>query len=246
MYEDHLPAHKIGVLAPRSIIENQPYQFYRLAPPGVILVMTPMGLKEFSANDIERITKGLDEKLDLLMERGVELIMASGVPLPILLGIEGHDRLLDYIRAHTGVQATSSMENVIAAAKALGITKLVVANKWSEEMNKTMADFFARDGVEIVGVASEPMQPKEFDKISSKGNADLAHGLGRRGFTDYPEAEALYIGGGSWLSQPVAEQLEAEFGKPAYCNQDAQLRHLLVRVGAWSPIEGHGKLLSLP
>ncbi len=94
MYEDHLPSHKIGVLAPRSIIENQPYQFYRMAPPGVILVMTPMGLKEFSATDIERITKGLDEKLDLLMERGVEIIMASGVPLPILLGIEGHGKLL--------------------------------------------------------------------------------------------------------------------------------------------------------
>ncbi len=92
----------------------------------------------------------------------------------------------------------------------------------------------------------ELMQPKEFDVISSKGNADLAHSLGFRGFTEHPEAEALYIGGGSWLSQPVAEQLEAEFGKPAFCNQDAQLRNLLVRVGVWQPIEGHGKLLSLP
>ena len=245
-YEAIIPKHKIGVLAPRSIIETQPYQFYSMAPPGVILVMTPMGLREFSAADIDRITVGLDEKLDLLMERGVEIIAASGVPLPLLLGIEGHDRLLAHITSHTGVPATSSMEYVVSAAKALGITKLVVANKWSEEMNQTMAAFFAREGVEIVGVASEPMQPEEFDKLSSKDNADLAYGLGRRGFTEYPEAEALYIGGGSWLSQPVAEQLEAEFGKPAYCNQDAQLRHLLVRIGIWQPMEGHGKLLSLP
>jgi maleate cis-trans isomerase len=246
VYEDLLPEHKIGVLSPRSIIENQPYQFYRMAPPSVILVFTPMGLKEFSATDIERITEGLEEKLDLLMQRGVELIVASGVPLPILLGIEGHDRLLAHIESYAGVPATSSMEHVVSSAKALGISKLVVANKWSEEMNQVMAAFFAREGVEIVGVASEPMQPEEFDKIPTKGNSDLAYGLGRRGFTEYPEAEALYIGGGSWLSQPVAEQLEAEFGKPAYCNQDAQLRHLLVRVGVWQPIEGHGKLLSLP
>ena len=119
MYEDHIPEHKIGVLAPRSIIENQPYQFYRMAPPRVILVMTPMGLEEFSSADVDRITAGLDEKLDLLVDRGVELIMASGVPLPILLGIEGHDRLLAHIDDHTGVQATSSMENVTSAAKAL-------------------------------------------------------------------------------------------------------------------------------
>ena len=246
MYEDSVPDHKIGVLSPRSIIENHPYQFYAMAPRGVILVMTPMGLREFSSADIERITVGLDEKLDLLMERGVELIVASGVPLPILLGIEGHDRLLAHIQSYTGVPASSSMEYVVSAAKALGVTKLVVANKWSKEMNETLAAFFAREGVEIVGVASEYMQPREFDVLSSKGNADLAYDLGRRGFTEHPEAEALYIGGGSWLSQPVAEQLESEFGKPAYCNQDAQLRYLLVRVGMWQPIDGHGKLLSVP
>jgi maleate cis-trans isomerase len=245
-YENLIPEHKIGVLAPRSIIENQPYQFYSMAPPRVILVMTPMGLKEFSSTDIDRVTVGLDEKLDLLMERDVEIIMASGVPLPILLGVERHDRMLDHIASYTGVQATSSMENVVSAAKALGAKKLVVANKWSKEMNDTMAAFFARDGVEIIGVASEPMQPEQFDKISSQGNADLAYELGRRGFTEFPEADALYIGGGSWLSQPVAVQLEAEFGKPAYCNQDAQLRQLLVKINFWTPIEGHGKLLSLP
>jgi maleate cis-trans isomerase len=246
VYEDLMPEHSIGVLSPRSIVENLPYQFYRMAPPSVILVMTAMGLREFSSKDIKRIAEGLDEKLDLLMQRGVEIIVASGVPLPILLGIEGHDRLLAHIESYTGVPATSSMEHVVSSAKALGARKLVVANKWSDEMNQTMAAFFAREGVEIVGVASEPMQPEEFDKIPTMGNADLAHDLGRRGFTEFPEADALYIGGGSWLSQPVAEQLEREFGKPAYCNQDAQLRHLLVRIGVWQPIEGHGKLLSLP
>jgi maleate cis-trans isomerase len=246
VYEDVIPEHKIGVLAPRSVIENQPYEFYRLAPPRVILVMIPMGLREFSQTDLKRITSGLGEKLDLLMERGVEIIVASGVPLPLLLGVEGHDQLLAYIHSYTGVRATSSVECVIAAAKALNVTKLVVADKWSDEMNKSLAAFFAREGLEVVGVASEPMQPKEFDVISSKGNADLALGLGRRGFTEYPEADALYIGGGSWLSQPVSEQLETEFGKPVFCNQGAQLRHLLVEIGTWHPIEGHGKLLSLP
>jgi len=246
VFEDVIPEHKIGVLAPRPVIENQPYEFYRLAPPRVILVMLPMGLREFSSDDIKRITSGLDEKLDMLMERGVDIIVASGVPLPLLLGLEGHDELLAYIRSYTGVRATSSVECVIAAAKALDVIKLIVADKWSKDMNESLAAFFARAGLEIVGIASEPMQPREFDSISSQGNADLALGLGRRGFTDYPDGEALYIGGGSWLSQPVSEQLEREFGKPVFCNQGAHLRHLLIEVGAWRPMEGHGSLLSLP
>jgi maleate cis-trans isomerase len=246
VYEDHVPQHKIGVLAPRSVIENEPYDFYRVAPPGVILVMTPMGLREFSGGDIDRITRDLDEKLDLLTARGVELIVAGGVPLPLLLGLEGHDRLLAHIAAHTGLPATSAMENMLAAAKALGVRRLVAANKWTDAMNETLAAFFAREGVEMIGVVSEVMAPEQFDRLPAADNARLAYELGRRALTDYPDADALYIGGGSWLSRPVVEQLEAEFGKPAFCNQDARLRDFLMRVGMWRPMEDHGRLLSLP
>ena len=42
----------------------------------------------------------------------------------------------------------------------------------------------------------------------------LAYGLGRQAFLDHPDCDAAYIGGGSWLAEPVAVQLETEFGKP--------------------------------
>jgi maleate cis-trans isomerase len=228
------------------VIDNQPYDNYRFAPPGVMLVITPAGLREFSGGDVDRVAKGLDEKLDLLAERGVELIAATGVPLPLLLGLDAHDSLLAHIEAHTGLPATSAMRNVLAAGKALGLGKLVVANKWSDEMNQTLTDFFARDGMEVVGIANKSMQPTEFSKISSKGSADLAYELGHRALSEHPDADGLYIGGGNWLSQPVVEQLEEEFGKPAFCNMGALVREFLIRVGMWQPMEGRGRLLALP
>ena len=244
MFEEFIPKRKIGVLSPRSVIDNQPSEFYRLAPPGIMLVMVPSGLREFSREDVERVFASVDERLEMLMERGIDLVMQAGVPLPILIGIEAHDRLIAHMEEKTGLPATSSVLNVVAAAKHLGIENIAVVNKWTDEMNNTLGEFFAREGIAVAGVANRSMTPAEFTRISSAGSVDLAYGLGRQAFEDYPEADGLYIGGGNWISQPVAERLEEEFDKPAYCNQGAMIWECFHRLDCWQPIPGHGRLLA--
>src|ERR1700761_2991840 len=104
MFEEALPTHKIGTLLPLGIIDNAAYEFYRLAPPGVMQVMIPIGLGEFSAADVERaLFKPLASNLDKLMERGVQMVVQSGTPLPILIGIEAHDRMIEFMATHTRV-----------------------------------------------------------------------------------------------------------------------------------------------
>ena len=103
MFENHLPKHKVGVLLPLSIIDNAAYEFYRLAPPGVMQVMIPIGLAEFSPGDVERaLLKPLAANLDKLMERGVNLVVQSGTPLPTLIGVAAHDRMIALMAKHTG------------------------------------------------------------------------------------------------------------------------------------------------
>ena len=157
MFEDQVPKLKIGALKPLSVVDNSAYEFYRIAPPGVMLVMIPVGLGKFSKDDVERVFAPLDGYVDQLMERGVDLIMQSGVPLPLLIGIEAHDRLIDRIEKRSGKPATSSVLGVVAAAKRLGLHRIVVANKWSEAMNRTLGDFFARGGTAITGVAADTL-----------------------------------------------------------------------------------------
>src|SRR5215204_639345 len=141
------PKLKIGCLQPGAIIDNAPYEFYRLAPPGVMLVMVGVGLREFSSQDVERVFAPLDRYLDQLMDRGVDLIMQNGVPLPILIGINAHDRIIAHMGSHTGIPATSTVLSVVRAASDFGIDTVAVVNKWSDEMNQSLATFFARGGV---------------------------------------------------------------------------------------------------
>jgi hypothetical protein len=91
MFEGFVPRLKIGCLMPGAVIDNHAFEFYRLAPPGVMLVMVGVGLREFSRGDVERVFEPLDRYLHQLMERGVNLVIQNGVPLPILIGIEAHD-----------------------------------------------------------------------------------------------------------------------------------------------------------
>jgi len=245
MFERYLPKHKVGVLLPLSIIDNAAYEFYRLAPPGVMQVMIPIGLAEFSPGDVERaLLKPLAANLDKLMERGVGLVVQSGTPLPTLIGVAAHDRMIDFMASHTGVKASSTVLAVCRAARHLGIRKMALVNKWSDAMNKVLGEFLAREGVAVRGAVTNELPPSEFQKINARDHMLMAYELGRRAFQDNPDCDAIYVGGGTWLSEPVCNRLEEEFGKPALCNQTAQLWDILHLLEDWAPIKGHGRLLA--
>src|SRR5258707_15453502 len=135
MFDEFNPRLKIGCLQPGAVVDNHPYEFYRLVPHGVMLVMVGVGLKEFSSQDVERVFAPLDGYLDQLMERGVNLGIQNGVPLPILIGMEAHDRMITHMGHYTGLPATSTVLSVVAAASDLGIRKVAVGNKRTDALN---------------------------------------------------------------------------------------------------------------
>jgi maleate cis-trans isomerase len=245
MFADDLPKRKIGVLTPLPVIDNGAYEFYRLVRDRIMLVMIPVGLSEFTEKDVERVFVPVDSYLDKLMERRVDIVMQSGAPLPALIGVAAHDRLIAHMAEYTGRPATSSILGVVEAEKDLGIARIALANKWSDAMNRTLGEFFARKIIAVAGVASRVLAPSQFQKMSGEDNIELAYALGRQAVRDLPEADGLYIGGGAWLSQPVAETLEAEFGRPVITNVSAMIRNILKRLACWTPIQGHGRLLGL-
>jgi maleate cis-trans isomerase len=246
MFENDVPKHKVGALHPLAVIDNSPYEFYRLAPPGIMLVMIAVGLAEFSSKDVERVFAPLDGYLDQLMERGIDLVIQNGVPLPLLIGVEAHDRMIDYMAKYTGKPASSSVLAVVHAARDLGIRKLALANKWSEAMNRALGEFFARDGVNVVGATTKALSPAQFQKIKTEDNLQLAYDLGRGAFLDQPDCDAVYVGGDAWLAEPAARELEREFGRPVICNQTAAIREMLKLLEDWTPLEGRGRVMATP
>lgn len=246
MFENVVPEYKIGWLQPTSVVDVAAYEFYRIAPPRVMLVILPLGLSEFSYEDAETVLAPLDEQVEQLIQRGVHMIVMHGaLPTPLRLGVEAHDRLIEYIATRSGLPATSTLLCVVRSAVHLGLKKLAMANTWDDEINKTIGKFFARSKIEIIGVAAKPMQHEEFVKLSGADQLTLAYELGTRAFRENPGCDGLYLGGGSWPAEPVAVQLEQEFGRPVISHRAAMVRHSLQLLNAWRPIPGHGRLFAL-
>ena len=244
MFEHEIPKKKIGYLSPLPVIENGPYEFYQLVPKGILLVMIAVGLQEFTRQDVERVFSAIDHQIELLQERSVDIILQAGVPLPLLAGPDFLTRLLTYIENKANVPATSTVLNVVAAIKHLGLKKIAIANKWSNQMNSTLEEFFTRDGISVIGVNTRSMEPSEFVKISSEQSMTLGYQLGRRALEDYPTADGVYIGGGTWMTLPIIAKLETEFRKPVITNQIASVWHVLHLLNCWERIAERGMLLN--
>jgi len=170
--------------------------------------------------------------------------MQSGVPLPLLIGPEAHDRIVERLARRSGKPASSTILAVGAAAKHLGLRRLVAANKWTGPMNEMLATFLARDGVTLAGVASEVKTPLEFQNSDPAVTLERAYELGRDALTQFPDADGLFLGGQAWFVQPALLRLEREFGKPVISNQTAMLWDMLHRVDYWQPRPDRGRLLA--
>lgn len=244
MFEDDVPKRRVGCLFPLKVIDYNPYEFYEIAPKGILLVLVPLGLEKFTREDAERVFAPVDEKLELLMQRGIDIVVQAGTPLAVLVGPDFLDKLLAHIEKRTGVPAISMMLSVVNAAKHLGVKKIAVADKWNEQMNATLGEFFGRQGIAVTGAVSRSLSPSQFLKMRDLESMNLAYELGRGALERYPDADGLYIGGAAWLTLPVVQRLEQEFGKPVITNQVATMWQLLHVMNLWNPIPGCGRLLS--
>lgn len=244
MWKNRLPKRTIGTLTPLGATENAAYEFYRITPKNVMNVYLPVGLKKFSAADVERVFAPIDGMIEFLLDRNVDIIVQSGVPLPILIGVEAHDRLMDHIAKKSGLPVSSSITAVVNAAEHLGIKNIAVADKWSDQMNKELAEFFGRQGIKVAGVCSDSMTPDKFQKMTTLSGMELAYELGSRAIKENPGCDGLYVGGGAWLALPVVEDLEKEFGIPCISNQDSTLWDVLHKVDFWQPTNVSNRLLA--
>jgi maleate cis-trans isomerase len=113
-------------------------------------------------------------------------------------------------------------------------------------MNRTLGEFFVRERVNVVGATTKVLSPAQFQKIKTEDNLQLAYDLGRGAFLDHPDCDAVYIGGGAWLAEPAARELEREFGRPVICNQTAAIREMLKLLKDWTPLEGRGRVMAAP
>lgn len=212
------PWYQLGYVIPHLYTDMDAYQFYRVAPDGMMLVTTGLNLTAYSLAAVEAELPALWQRFDLLAAKKVDRISLSGVPVASALGRAKMREILAAGTARTGLACDTDLEAHIAVLQHLGATRIALATRWPDAVNAALTRYLTEAGIEVLACAARGRSLDQNKHSSAADDHLLALELGRQALREAPSAQALLLPGGLWFAIHAAPQLEAELGRPVLLN----------------------------
>jgi maleate isomerase len=230
---------RIGYVCPPPIGEIVPYEFYRIVPDGVTLVITTLTVTEPSKTQVEQAYELSMRAARALADAGVDIVFLGGVPVNLARGADNAEAVLARLEAELGVKVSSSVAAQERAARALGARKVVIGHGYGPHEDARLAGDAERYGCEVLGAAGLGQVLNRFGSISATAALELGRSLMRR----HPAADAIFFPSPHWPTIEAIEPLEREFGVSVMSALQAFVWDALRRVGVRDRIDGYGRLL---
>ena len=212
------PWYQLGYVIPHLYTDLDAYQFYRVAPEGMMLVTTGLNLREYSLAAVEQELPVLRERFELLARKKVDRISLSGVPVASALGRTKMREILAEAQTKTGLACDTDLEAHIATLQHLGANRIALATRWPEPVNAALTRYLAEAGIEVIACSSRARSLQENKQASAADDHLLALELGGQVLRETPDAQALLMPGGLWYAIHAVPLLEAEYGRPVLLN----------------------------
>jgi maleate cis-trans isomerase len=243
MTADIKPWMRIGYVSPHPLIDTLPYEFYLMAPKGVMMVASCLEIADYTLAAVEDQLAILDKRIEALVRRGAQRIVISGVPVAMALGRARTLELLQTLEVEWQLPFDTDLEAIIAGVRAAGASKVGLATRWNAAMNSALTGYLGDADVAVTAIASSPRTMVENAGLDDATGIALAIELGGQAMTGDGAPEALIIPGGRWITAGVVRTLEARFGRPVITNYTAGLWAALRASGYHQPVEGWGMLM---
>lgn len=232
---------RIGKISP-SRSDSFTYEFYKIVPEGVVLVLSGFTIFDLVGEDIERAYKRIEEAAKDLAKVGVDFIIAGGTPIFTLKGKGSDQEVIKRIEELTGIPATTSITAEIEALNKLSIKKLVIATPHEEERNKLLKEFLEQVGFTVLNIKGlEIRVAADIAKVPSFE----VYRLAKKVFLEAPEAEGIFIPCARWATIGNIEKLEKDLKVPVVTSTTAMIWKALDCLRVKEPIKGYGKLLEM-
>ena len=212
------PWYQLGYVIPHLYTDMDAYQFYRVAPEGMMLITTGINLKDYTLAAVETELPALWQRFDLLASKKVYRLSLSGVPVASALGRKKMREILAEGASRTGLPCDTDLEAHIATLQHFGATKIALATRWPESVTTALTRYLAEAGIEVIAARARPRTLEQNKHSSAADDHLLALELGREVLREAPNAQALLMPGGLWHAIHAVPMLEAEFGKPVLLN----------------------------
>jgi maleate isomerase len=230
---------RIGYVCPPLIAEVFPYEFYKVVPAGVTLVMTTLAVTAPSAGGLDAAYAASLCAARELAAAGVDVVFLGGVPVNLARGAENAQDLLHALAAELGVKVSSSTAAQAKAARILGCRKVVVAHPYGAQEEARLIADAARYGCTVLGADGFGAVMREFGRIPTRAARDLGGALIRA----HRDADAVFFPSPHWPVIEAIEPIEREFGVTVMAATAACIWDALRLAGISDRIAGYGRLL---
>jgi len=230
---------RIGYTCPPLSAEIFPYEFYRLVPAGVTLVITTLTVIERSQREVDQAYALSLAAARELAAAGVDVVFLGGVPVNLARGTGEAQDLLRTLATELGVRVSSSAAAQEKAAKLLGCRKVVVAHPYGAGEDARLTADAERYGCKVLGAMGWGKVIGEFGRIPVTAALELGRALMRK----HPDADAIFLPSPHWPVIEAIEPLEREFGVTVMAASQACVWDALRLAGVNDRIAGYGRLL---
>lgn len=227
---------RVGYTVPLSAVEIFPFEFYRMAPEGVTLMVATC---RTSLDDREEQTYTVSEAAARDMaEAGVSVIVLGGASPGQSFGADRLGEFERNIEQKYGIPVTNASKAQIHALHEVGAKRIAVVTPFTAE-GRAGWERLSKDGFEVVGVGGAGFTYADFGRCPTDAPADVA----RRLAAEHPEADTLFFPAAHWPAASNIETLEQELGLNVVTSAQAIVWEALRRSKIADSISGYGRLL---
>lgn len=230
---------KIGLIVPSTNTVNEP-EFWRLAPEGITIhTARAMLLGKATEESYFKMAEAVNGAAEELATAEIDLVAygcTSGsivCPLP---------ELIKNMADRTGKPAIATAGAVIAALRALQVTRIAVGTPYIDFVNESERVFFEEYGFKCVSMQGLDLgHTQEERRGIGKVPPEVVYRLARA--IDRPDAEAIFISCTNLATLDVIAEIERELGKPVVTSNQATFWACMRLLGIRHSISGYGRLL---
>lgn len=178
-----------------------------------------------------------DTAATLLPGTKLDAIMYACTSGTIAIGV---DRITELVQqTQPGVPVTNPVTSALTAFKRFNIQKISILTPYTETVNVEVADFFIKQGYEVLSIAGFGFEDDTaMTYISPQDIVDAAIASCDK------NADLMFISCTAFRASHVLDEIEKQLDIPVISSNQALAWHSLQLVNYPKPIEGFGRLLA--
>lgn len=218
------------------------YEFYRVAPEGVMLINSTGSIRKLESDSIEVQLAQIESAARDVATEQVDIIIVGGGPLVTSQGYGSEKRIAQQLTEATGVVCVTGIQLEIEALQAVGSQRPVIASPYPPELEARLADYLGSAGFEVqaskgLGIVSN----SEIGLLPENASFRCARAVAQ----EAPQADAIFLPCARWPTLTTIPTLENDTGVPVVSATIADIYGAFRSLGVRDDFQGWGTLLEM-